>query len=707
MLNVKTSVWIGIFFSAASLFAVTSPHGNIKFPCEACHNPASWQVDTKTMTFDHDRTGFPLDGAHRQTDCQDCHKDPVFHRIGVTCMDCHTDIHRGQLGKECERCHTPSSWENRQPLFEKHFETRFPLLGAHARVDCDACHDTDRLTEYANTPIECIGCHAENYHATLDPDHQKARFPTTCQECHQVTAFNWNNAQYQHTPLFPLTGAHQGATCVDCHATTYQGTPNTCYACHQSDYNAAADPDHRAFGFLTDCTLCHNSIAWSPASFDHAQASGFSLNGAHQSVQCNDCHINNQLTGLPRDCYGCHVTDYNATKDPDHLKGQYPHECTICHNENAWSPADFNHNLTAFPLTGAHQAVECSDCHINNVYAGTSTDCYSCHQTDFTGATDPNHVSSNFSHDCSICHSTGAWSPATFDHNATNFPLTGAHQQVSCTDCHVNNVYAGTASDCYSCHQTDFTGATDPNHVSSNFSHDCTICHSTGAWSPATFDHNATNFPLTGAHQQVSCTDCHVNNVYAGTPSDCYSCHQTDFTGVTDPNHVSGNFDHDCTICHSTSVWSPATFDHNATNFPLTGAHQQALCIDCHASGYTNTPSDCYFCHESDYKNTTDPNHASAGFPQSCQDCHNTSNWDQTSWDHDSQYFPIYSGSHRGEWDTCADCHNNAANYAAFECILCHEHNQSDTDRKHREVGNYQYVSAACYNCHPRGRGED
>ncbi len=611
------------------LLAVTSPHGDIKIPCETCHTPANWQVDRETLKFDHNSTGYPLTGVHSQTDCKDCHESLVFHQTGVQCMDCHTDIHLGQLGKECESCHTPLNWENRQDLLKDHSLLRFPLYGAHERIDCDDCHHTG-LTEYANTPVECIYCHADDYNATQNPDHKEAQFPTTCDDCHPIQSLSWQTREFDHS-FYPLTGAHQNVSCMDCHQGTYNNTPNTCYGCHDTDFAATSDPNHQAFGFDTDCSQCHTTDTWPRTDFDHYQTSGFELIGVHQTLQCSQCHINNKVTGLQRDCYGCHLTDYNSVKEPDHQLGQYPHECTMCHNENTWSPATFDHNQTGFPLTGSHQAVEC-------------------------------------------------------------------------TDCHENNVYAGTPSDCYSCHEPDFKSATEPNHVTGNFDHTCTICHSTTAWSPATFDHNQTGFPLTGAHQAVECSDCHENNVYAGTPSDCYSCHEPEFKSVTEPNHVTGNFDHVCTICHSTTAWSPATFDHNLTNFPLTGAHTTAACLDCHENGYTNTPSDCFFCHETEYNNTTDPNHKASQFPVTCQDCHNTNNWEQTTWDHDARYFPIYSGEHRGEWDACSDCHTNSSNYTAFECINCHAHQKSEMDNEHDEVRNYQYLSTACYNCHPNGK---
>ncbi len=81
--------------------------------------------------------------------------------------------------------------------------------------------------------------------------------------------------------------------------------------------------------------------------------------------------------------------------------------------------------------------------------------------------------------------------------------------------------------------------------------------------------------------------------------------------------------------------------------------------------------------------------------------CHSTTAWEPSSWDHET-LFPIESGNHRNL--DCAQCHVNTSNYAAFECILCHEHNQQDMADEHRDRNDYQWVSTACYTCHPRGR---
>jgi hypothetical protein len=247
---------------------------------------------------------------------------------------------------------------------------------------------------------------------------------------------------------------------------------------------------------------------------------------------------------------------------------------------------------------------------------------------------------------------------------------------------------------------------TSPSHVAAGFPTSCEECHTINGWRPATFDHDQTRFPLTGTHLQLDCARCHEGGRYQGTPTDCFACHQADYRGTTDPNHQSAGFPTQCDACHSTTAWRPANFDHNRPRFPLTGAHTRVDCSRCHEGGrYQGTPTNCYACHRTDYSGTTDPNHQSSGFPTQCEACHTTRAWRPASFNHDGRYFPIYSGSHRGKWTDCSDCHVSPGNYRAFECIRCHEHsNRAEVDEDHDEVSGYVYRSADCYRCHRSGR---
>jgi hypothetical protein len=80
--------------SCSGCHAATDPHGG-QFgkgraeDCSSCHVPQSW----KPPVFDHDKTRFPLDVAHRNVACDKCHKDLQTMRV------------YRDTPKECVRCH--------------------------------------------------------------------------------------------------------------------------------------------------------------------------------------------------------------------------------------------------------------------------------------------------------------------------------------------------------------------------------------------------------------------------------------------------------------------------------------------------------------------------------------------------------------------------------------------------------------------------
>ena len=79
--------------------------------------------------------------------------------------------------------------------------------------------------------------------------------------------------------------------------------------------------------------------------------------------------------------------------------------CLACHPQGEATGTTFNHNATAFPLTGGHIGVDCIQCHANG-YQGTTTVCADCHMDNFSASTDPNHVALNMPTDCAMCHTT-------------------------------------------------------------------------------------------------------------------------------------------------------------------------------------------------------------------------------------------------------------------------------------------------------------
>jgi hypothetical protein len=688
-----------------------SPHGNLNIPCQNCHTANAWRPIRAVPEFDHNQTKYPLRGMHKAVACTQCHIKGVFTDVGQRCQDCHADIHKRQLGANCEQCHTVRGWQVAIKDVEQH-TNRFPLTGAHAAVDCDACHKSAATSQFQTMSTDCYSCHAADYLSASNPKHTAQAFPEqNCNQCH--TTDNWLNAKFDHSATgFPLTGQHTvpPRQCTDCHVNNnYNLTNTTCVSCHLKDFQNTNNPPHVAGGFSQTCETCHTTSAWEPATFDHSKTA-FPLTGSHTVPPrlCTDCHVNNNYNITNTTCISCHQTDFNNATSPVPHAG-FPTTCQNCHDTVQWTDGKFDHSTTGFPLTGQHTVPprQCTDCHVNNNYNLNSTACVTCHLKDYQGTTNPNHVATNIPQTCDQCHSTSSWLNATFNHNNTGFPLTGSHTVPprACTDCHVNNNYNITNTTCVSCHQTDYNNATTPvNHPAAGFPTTCETCHDTVAWTDGTFNHSSTGFALTGQHTVPPrlCTDCHVNNNYNITVTTCVSCHLKDYQGTTNPNHVTANFPQTCDQCHSTSTWLNATFNHNSTGFPLTGSHTvpPRQCTDCHVNNnYNITNTTCVSCHQTDYTNAISPvNHPAAGFPTTCQNCHDTVAWTDGTFNHSSTGFTL-TGSHTVPPRQCTDCHvNNNYNITSTTCVSCHQtdYNNATTPVNHVAAA----FPTTCDTCH-------
>jgi len=811
-----------------------SPHGDdFDIDCSECHESVDWKVIPSKVEFKHSQTSFPLVGQHQTLNCRSCHATLKFTSDKTDCISCHTDLHQGTVGKDCSKCHTPKSWMV-EDINGLHQKSRFPLVGTHLIADCQQCHPryTDLYFEVQN--ITCISCHAEDYYTTQNPNHVTAEFsPDDCQDCHDITASSWSTVNVVHD-FFPLIGGHALSDCFQCHeqGSNFTGLSTECVTCHLDDYNSTEDPNHVAAGFPTDCEQCHTIMGWEPANFDH-NLTEFPLTGAHLNENCNSCHEQG-YTNTPTECLACHQDDFNMTTDPNHVAGGYSTDCTVCHNTTAWEPAQIDHNLTGFPLTGKHIDANCQDCHESG-YMNTPADCYACHQPEYDNSTNPNHMAAQFPTTCQDCHTTNGWTPATFDHdglyfpiytgehagewnqcmdchevpnnyavftcischehnqpdmdddhqgvqgyiyesgaclschpdgskgNAFNhnnsiFPLTGAHLTTDCQQCHQSG-YQGTPTECVECHQANYNNSSNPNHQTLMLPTDCGQCHTTDpGWEPATFPIHNQFYELLGAHLNVSnCDDCH-NGDFNNTPTACIGCHQDDFNNTTDPPHQVLNFSSDCLECHNINGWTPASFDHlfypisnkhndvscgechsqpnyqpqclschlddfndghdpgdptdcwgchstndwdsnfdhNNTNFPLTGAHLATSCLDCHSGGYQGTPTECIACHQTNYNTTTNPDHEALMLPTDCEQCHTTNiGWQPATFPIHNQFFQLL-GAHLNIAN-CDDCHSGNFNNTPNQCIDCHQNEYNGTNDPPHQILSFSFD---CLECH-------
>jgi hypothetical protein len=531
-------------------------------------------------------------------------------------------------------------------------------------------------------------------------------FRVSCDACHSSKGWKLDKAIYSfdHSKTaLPLVGQHQTVDCKTCHPTLVFSEAKTgCVDCHTDLHNQTVGPD---------CARCHTPKSWIVDNITAMhQRSRFPLAGAHYTAQCQACHPSASLLRFEPngvECIDCHRKDYNNTTNPNHIQAGYSTNCLECHSMNSivWGGTNVNHSF--FPLTLGHAVSDCFKCHTSGNFANTSNVCVSCHQANYNASTNPPHVAANIPNTCADCHTTNlGWKPATFAIHSNYYPLTGGHLTADCNSCHNNNYTNTLTTVCFGCHQSNFNQSTNPPHASINIPTTCADCHTTNpGWKPATFAIHNNYYALTGAHLTTDCNSCHNNNYTNTLPNTCVGCHQANYNQTTNPPHASISIPTTCADCHTTNPgWTPATFPIHSNYYVLAGAHQTLACSTCHGTNYNNTlPTTCVGCHINDYNQTNNPPHASAQYPTDCLICHNQTAWSPSTFNHDAQYFPIYSGHHNGTWSMCSDCHTNASNYQVFTCITCHAHNQTDMDNAHSGVSGYSYNSNACYNCHPTG----
>ncbi len=683
--------------------------GQVGDRCETCHAVSAAKF--AAVGFSHERAAFALTGRHKALECAKCHRQETgafpggagtavrLKGVGTLCASCHRDIHLGQLGAQCERCHTSASFKKETYT---HAGAQAFFGGKHAGKPCAACHKEKEGTFPAGTGAAvrysgggfgraCTTCHTDQHNRSLGG---------SCESCHDPAGWKVVSRAFHKDTVFPLEGKHLGVPCASCHLNgVTAGTPTRCYDCHWA--RRQDDPYQTRLG--VQCDNCHTPTSWTAVRWNHAAATGLALNGAHRTLACDACHKGGVFTAAQAQCSSCHLTDYQAAKNPNHVSAGFPTACDACHRPSdvTFAGATFNHNAS-FALVGVHATQPCASCHRNNVYAGTPSTCYACHQADYQKAQNPNHVSAGIPTACDACHRPTDPTFAaggTFNHNAT-FALVGTHATQPCAACHKNNVYAGTPATCYACHQADYQKAQNPNHVSAGFPTTCDACHRATDPSFAaggSFNHNAT-FALVGVHATQPCAACHKNNVYPGTPTACYGCHQADYQRAQNPNHVAGGYSTSCETCHraTDSSFAAASFNHS-TVFALVGVHATQPCTACHKNNvYPGTPTACYGCHQANYQQAQNPNHVAAGYSTSCETCHRPTDpsFASGTFNHGAVFALV--GVHATQ--PCTACHkNNVYAGTPTACYGCHQADyQSAQNPNHVSAG----FPTTCDSCH-------
>ena len=343
--------------------------------CADCHSERGWR-ETK---FDHGKTDFALKDAHKEVDCAACHPNQRYEKTPADCYSCHAlnDVHRGRNGQKCADCHTEKSWD--QASFDHAKDTKFPLRGRHAKIECEVCHTDAPAKQKLKT--DCLACHRAD-------DRHHGRNGSRCADCHNEDT--WTKARFDHDRKtdFPLRGKHSEAACEACHRGKLDDDiGSACIDCHRADDVHKGEQGE-------DCARCHQEDGWGEkVVFDH-DLTRFPLIGLHATAPCEECHISATFQDVATRCNDCHQQD-------DVHKQALGDDCARCHNPNGWAFWRFDHDTaTDFKLEGAHHGLVCAACHREPV-TGHDFDqsklCVACH------AADDKHRG-RFGKQCDRCH---------------------------------------------------------------------------------------------------------------------------------------------------------------------------------------------------------------------------------------------------------------------------------------------------------------
>ncbi|MEZ4794813.1 MAG: hypothetical protein R2773_04950 [Flavobacteriaceae bacterium] len=527
--------------------------------CFACHSEHHGRkfdmVHFDEKSFNHDLAGYPLEGKHLQVDCKACHKPDfitnpdlkkrknTFLGLNTQCLSCHDDFHQKTLSNDCLSCHDMNGFT---PVTKfNHDLTDFALKGKHATVDCKECHkmttrNGKKFQEFGGIAFnDCNNCHQDA--------HNNQFKGSSCNQCHTESSFNTfiGKGTFNHnTTGFQLKGSHRNIDCFTCHAKTHnpltvfqdllKTEETNCMACHE---------DFHEGKYGNDCAKCHNETSFLALNnmdfFDHS-VTDYPLTGKHLGVDCRKCHIERFSTPIDFSaCQNCH-DDYHQG---DFAENGISPDCVTCHSlekgfdYTLYTLAD--HQKSKFPLEGAHVATPCFACHISEDssqwrFGDRGTRCIDCHTDFHEGYLDKKYYASN---SCESCHNSDSWASVSFDHNKTQWPLTGRHQNTSCSACHfkfsenstlISQKFSNLESACASCHENVHGDQFAVDGIT-----DCNRCHVTDSWFPKKFDHNQTRFPLEGKHAVIDCKACHeltntlgeVTVVYRLNKLECIDCH--------------------------------------------------------------------------------------------------------------------------------------------------------------------------------------
>lgn len=707
---------------------------------------ATAAIVESSVDFDHNATGFPLNGRHQLLTCESCHLNGVFKGLPKQCSGCHDgSFARGkhpahvQTVEQCDVCHTPRGFG--LSAIMDHTTTTALCITCHngtqstgksvghipSTNNCGACHVTVAWSPVSTVDHEelndaqCRTCHNGRDARGKSPGHIPV-LEDRCDACHNTVSFR------------PVVGVDHSIVVGSCGVSGCHTKP----AIHLATTNR--------------CEACHLVAAWSPWLLGVVDNDA-NREQTHREIlggTCNECHGGNPVPVAS-------IVGVAAVGQPaDHIPTSA--SCDLCHTITAWTPSTFTHAVidtsrcvtchlnsspstiraTSKPATHIDSTVECGSCHIStgpglsawfrpNIRMDHSQTnlatqrCDSCHTPGRFTAKGLNHVPTT--EDCGLCHSTAKWVPAAVDHtnivdncischNGTDASgqagkhLQGLTTSTVCQACHNKfpRVWGDTLAfdhtqtpitTCQTCHNGTLARGKIQTHATT--SDLCASCHVNTQWKPVTqVDHAQATGPCLQCHNGAVANADGKPTTHPTTSDLCGSCHvaETPWTPVINLDHAQATGP--CLQCHNGAV---ANADAKPAAHPTT----TDLCGSCHVADtpwlpiakvdHTQATGPCVQCHDGTVANARAKSLGHPSTTNVCEGCHNSTAWK-----------PLLAKiDHTQVTGLCGECHNGVIAtgknqghiVTTIDCDLCH----TTTAWKPAAI-DHTPITANCISCH-------
>ena len=532
----------------------------------------------------------------------------------------------------CESCHKNGGpgWTGAhvqpQPV-------RTRCTGSHATAACASCHKNN---VYKGTPRDCVGCHQPNYQRgdqSRTTSRRRSRRPAS-----RVTA-TAGPAGPARRSTTTSSGRCRAATAAPraraaTRTTSTRARRATACSCHQADYQRAANPNHASAGLPDHVRVVPQERR---ARLDRAPRSTtarrWPLQGSHATTACASCHKNNVYKGTPRDCVGCHQPDFQRAANPEPRRRPTSRRRASRATATAARAGRTRPSRTTSTgrCTGTHASTACA--------RATRTTSTRARRATASAATRPTttrprtRTTSRPASRPRASRATRNGGPGWTSH------LQPQHVRSRCVGMHATTALRERA--------TRTTSTRAPRATASAATRPSTrrrrtritrrrasrrrarSCHKNGGpgWTGATFNHNVDRSRCWAVTRRRPARRCHKNNVYKGTPRDCVGCHQTNYNAHDEPEPRRRPASRP-RASRATATADPGwSVDVQPQHDVPAGGHARHQRVQRRATRTTSTRARRATASAATRRSTsatTNPNHAAAGFPTTCESCHKT-----------------------------------------------------------------------------------